>query len=87
MPKISEFYGIIIKMFWKDHNWPHFHAFYSGEKAEYQVNPLRQLKGRRFPERANRLVMKWAKLHLKDLLMEWDVLSQGLPEFWIEGLE
>ena len=31
MPTISMFYGILIKMNWKDvgqHNQPHFHAFY-----------------------------------------------------------
>jgi hypothetical protein len=28
MPEISRFFGIVIKMFWGDHNPPHFHAFY-----------------------------------------------------------
>jgi hypothetical protein len=29
MPEISRFLGIIIKMFLKEHNPPHFHAFYA----------------------------------------------------------
>lgn len=33
MPEISRFYGIVIKMFFDDHNPPHFHALY----GEYEV--------------------------------------------------
>jgi hypothetical protein len=32
MPEISRFFGIVIKMFYDDHNPPHFHAEY-GEHA------------------------------------------------------
>ncbi len=28
MPEIARFYGIVIKMFFEDHNPPHFHAIY-----------------------------------------------------------
>ena len=28
MPEISRFYGIIIYMWWKDHNPPHIHVSY-----------------------------------------------------------
>jgi hypothetical protein len=30
MPTISFFYGIVIQMYWRDHNPPHFHAYYQG---------------------------------------------------------
>ena len=33
MPRISEFYGIVIWMYWKDHNPPHIHATYQ----EYEI--------------------------------------------------
>lgn len=33
MPRIGEFYGIVIYMYWRDHNPPHFHAIYSGDEA------------------------------------------------------
>ena len=32
MPEISRFYGIIIRMYFVDHNPPHFHAEYQGYK-------------------------------------------------------
>ncbi len=33
MPEVSRFYGIVIKIFYDDHNPPHFHAEY----GEYEV--------------------------------------------------
>lgn len=29
MPTITVFYGIVIQMFWRDHNPPNFHARYA----------------------------------------------------------
>lgn len=39
MPRLSEFYGIVIAMYWKDHQPPHFHAFY-GEFAALDPDVL-----------------------------------------------
>ena len=33
MPQISRFFGIIIAMYYDDHNPPHFHAKYGDEEA------------------------------------------------------
>ncbi|MGD8717152.1 MAG: DUF4160 domain-containing protein [Desulfobacterales bacterium] len=33
MPEICRFYGIVIKMFFDDHNPPHFHALYGEFEA------------------------------------------------------
>lgn len=33
MPTVSMFYGILIRMYYDDHNPPHFHAFYNGMEA------------------------------------------------------
>ena len=33
MPRISEFYGIVIEMYFADHPPPHFHARYGGDEA------------------------------------------------------
>jgi hypothetical protein len=40
MPEISRFYGIIIRMFYDDHNPPHFHAFYGDHEAWISINTL-----------------------------------------------
>src|ERR1017187_11006058 len=34
MPEISRFFGILIRMYFDDHNPPHFHAIYAGNEAE-----------------------------------------------------
>jgi len=33
MPTISEFFGIVILMFFDDHAPPHFHARYGGDEV------------------------------------------------------
>ena len=35
MPTISMFYGILIRMYYDDHNPPHIHALYGDEAACY----------------------------------------------------
>lgn len=39
MPEISRFFGIIIRMFFDDHDPPHLHAEYSGAKAVFDFWP------------------------------------------------
>ena len=42
MPTISMFYGIIIRMYCtpKEHNPPHFHAYYQDYKAIIDITPV-----------------------------------------------
>ncbi len=40
MPTISTFYGLVILMFWDDHNPPHFHARYSDSQALVSISDL-----------------------------------------------
>ncbi len=37
MPRISEFYGIAIAMYYEEHGVPHFHAFYAGRQASIAI--------------------------------------------------
>ena len=34
VPRLGEFYGIVIYIYWKDHAPPHFHAIYGGNEAQ-----------------------------------------------------
>ena len=82
MPEISRFFGIVIKMFFADHNLPHFHAFYGGDEALVAVRNLSVFAGR-LPPRALGLVIEWATLHQQDLLEDWqrakNPLSRSSP--------
>ena len=55
MPEICRFYGIVIKMYFDDHNPPHFHAEYAGDEALIDVNTLAVFSDR-LPARAQALV-------------------------------
>lgn len=70
MPEISRFFGIVIKMFFDDHNPPHFHAEYSGEIALVEIHTLSVLSGR-LPPRVMGLVIEWATIHQQELLVDW----------------
>lgn len=71
MPRISEFYGIIICMYFRDHNPPHFHAYYAGDEAEIAIESLSVLAGRLHP-RAMGLVIEWALLRRQELRRAWE---------------
>ena len=71
MPEISRFYGIIIRMYFRDHNPPHFHAEYQESKAEYDIQSLTVIAGG-IPKRAHALVLEWASLHRAELLNNWE---------------
>ena len=38
MPEVSRFFGILITMYFSEHMPPHFHAWYSGHKAEFDFD-------------------------------------------------
>ena len=68
MPEISRFYGIVIAMFYDEHNPPHFHARYGGYKAAIRIEDFTILEGM-LPPRALGLVMEWVAMHKDELLM------------------
>jgi hypothetical protein len=45
MPEISRFFGIVVQMFYADHEPPHFLVRYSGRKALIAIETLAVLKG------------------------------------------
>ena len=71
MPEISRFLGIIIKMFFDDHNPPHFHAEYDGDVALIDIRNLSVFSGRLLP-RVIGLVIEWVSVHQKELFVDWD---------------
>ena len=57
MPRISEFFGIVIYMYYNDH-WPsHFHATYGEREAVYMIDTLEVLRCN-LPRRAHALVVE-----------------------------
>ncbi len=78
MPEISRFYGIIIAMFYDDHNPPHFHARYGKDNVVIGIESLHVLEGH-IPYRALGLVVEWASQHQKELLKDWNLAKNNKP--------
>ena len=76
MPQISRFFGIIISMFYDEHNPPHFHASYGEYQAEISINDLTVLVGK-LPSRALGLVVEWASMHQEELMNNWRNIENG----------
>ena len=82
MPVIARFYGIIIKMYFKEHGVPHFHAVYGEYNGVFDIHTLEVIEGD-LPHRATRLILEWAKIYQNDLLEMWN--SQNYRQ--LPGLE
>lgn len=85
MPEISRFFGIVIKVYYRDHPPPHFHAEYGGDEAIIGIDSLTVLAGKLSP-RATGLVLEWASLHQAELRAVWEQARNFEPLDWIEPL-
>ena len=85
MPTLSEFYGLIIRMYWNDHAPPHFHAIYAEFEANYRIDTLEIIRGS-LPRRAHALVLEWADLHRSELMEDWQLCESRLMPNKIEPL-
>jgi len=70
LPKVSEFFGISIYMYFREHPPSHFHARYGSQEVVVGIEELSVLEGRLSP-RALGLVMEWASLHQEELRQAW----------------
>ncbi len=86
MPELSRFFGIIIRMFYSDHEPAHFHALYGEYEALIEIETLAILRGD-LPRRALALVLEWAVLHRTELRQDWKLARQGEMLKTIEPLD
>jgi len=89
MPTISMFYGIIIKMFFRDnekHKLPHIHAEYQGHVGVYSI-PEGELLAGSLPMNKQKLVIAWIEIRKEELMADWNLAVNGQKIFTIRGLE
>lgn len=86
MPEVSRFFGIVILMFYNDHNPPHFHVRYGSQRAVVDIATMNMSHGRLSP-RARGLVTEWAARHQHELLQNWRRARKQEPLTRIEPLE
>lgn len=86
MPTISNFYGILVQMFWADHAPPHFHAIYAEYEVLIEIKTLDVIKGH-MPKRALSLILEWAVERRAELLEDWALCEKNQQLKKISPLE
>jgi hypothetical protein len=76
LPIISQFFGIIVRMYYDEHNPPHIHVEYQGNKAlfDFAGNIMR---GTLDSKTATRLIREWIDLHGSELEQDWSLAKGG----------
>ncbi len=85
MPEISRFLGIIISMYYDEHNPPHFHAKYGNYEVTIEIES--GIAKGEFPKRAMRAVLEWLDLYKEELLQDWELAVKRKPLNKIKPLE
>lgn len=88
MPIISQFFGIIIRMYFNDeeqHHTPHFHAKYAEYNASFDLDG--NIISGDFPKKQTKFVIAWAEIHKDELSALWEVMQTDEQYFKIKGLE
>jgi hypothetical protein len=86
MSEISRFLGIVIRMYFDEHNPPHFHAEYAEFEAVVSIATLSIIHGK-LPPRVRGLVIEWATLHQTELQKNWDRMRADTQPVRIEPLQ
>jgi Domain of unknown function (DUF4160) len=86
MPTLARFYGIRVRMRWREHPPPHFHVEYQGHKASIEIESLEIIRGR-LPKRARVLVLEWAMQHRGEIRQAWNSVQNRQSPPTIEPLD
>jgi hypothetical protein len=78
MPEISRFLGIVVAMYYKEHQPPHFHAKYGNQTGVFSIVDLRLIEGA-LPNRVISLVLEWAFEHRDELMENWELAAAKKP--------
>jgi hypothetical protein len=85
MPEISRFLGIVIRMYYRDHAPPHFHAEYGEYEITVEIGSG-TVEGQ-FPRRALAAVLDWYAQYEDELGENWELARQEQPLNKIDPLE
>lgn len=87
MPTISMFYGILIKMNWRDmgqHSCPHIHAYYGEHEAVFGFDG--EIISGKFPKKQAQYVKTWMLIHEDELNANWQLAVKGEEIYRIDPL-
>jgi hypothetical protein len=80
MPQVSRFSGIVVTMYFNDHDPPHFHVRYGEYRATVGLDPITMLSGE-LPTRVRGVIIEWAHARRAELQENWTRMAiQGTFE-------
>lgn len=65
-------------MYYSDHNPPHFHAEYAGQKALIDIQEGAVINGK-LPNRQLKIVLAWCEIHKDELMQNWELSKDSKP--------
>lgn len=86
MPTIAYFLGISVRMFFNDHDPPHFHVTYQGHRARVLIATGEVIEGK-VPLAVARILKEWAALRREELMKNWVACRTDGQVERIEGLD
>ena len=86
MPIIAVFFGIVVRMFYQEHEPAHFHAEFQGQQGKFDFDG-RQMMGNIQSGTALRLIAEWTVRHRAELERNWENMKAGRPLDRIQPLE
>lgn len=89
MPIVSQFYGIIVRVYFNDsqkHYLEHIHVQYNEYDAVYSIKSASVLEGN-LPTKQHKLVVAWMEIHKDELLALWKVAQTEGEVFKIDPLK
>lgn len=75
MPEISRFMGMVIQMYYDDHSEPHIHIRQTGNRCK--INLDGNIVDGDLPLPKLHIVKRWIKLHLNELMKNWEKAKNG----------
>ena len=86
MPVISMFFGIVIRMYYREHEPAHFHAEYQSQQGKFDLSG-HVIVGNIRSRIALRLIREWAEMRGPELGANWEHMRAGRPLERIPPLE
>ena len=86
VPVISIFFGIVIRMYFREHEPKHFHAEHQALEGKFDFDG-NQLVGNITSKNALGLIRQWAQLNRAALEVNWSKIQAGQPLDRIPPLE
>ena len=89
MAVIAMFYGIIVSMYYFDHqkhHLPHIHVKYQEQEVVLSIPEGNVLKGE-LKRNKMKLVQAWIEIHQDELMANWELASKGEAVFKVDPLK